>query len=115
MKTELFAKNLKKEIKKQGYKLTGFAPDYLDMTIATFTNKCHKGTFTVNDILIIEAVLGIKFADLINSNTVISKPITIVKKDIKPINIPVDKPKAVEVINKTTAKVKSKLDILRGM
>lgn len=104
MKTELFAQNLKKEIKKQGYKLTAFAPDYLDMTIATFTNKCHKGTFTVNDILIIEGVLGVKFADLISVGEIKAKPVKIVKREMKPVKMPV-------VENKS----KSKLDILKGI
>tara|TARA_R110000824_G_scaffold111197_2_gene259545 strand:+ start:325 stop:651 length:327 start_codon:yes stop_codon:yes gene_type:complete len=108
MKTELFAKNLKKEIKKQGYKLTQFAPDYLDMTIATFTNKCHKGTFTVNDILIVEGVLGIKFADLISVGKITAKPIKIVKREMKPVVIDMTKDFA-------SGKIKSKIDVLKGI
>ena len=64
MKTIIFSTNLKRLIKKKGFKITSFAPDHLKMTVQTFNNKTKNGSFNLNDIYIIESVLNTSFLEL---------------------------------------------------
>ena len=60
----VFSTNLKREIKKQGYKITEFAPNFLDISVPTFTKKCKDGSFTLVEIAQIEQILKVSFDKL---------------------------------------------------
>jgi hypothetical protein len=60
----IFSANLKREIKKQGYLITEFAPKVLEISIPTFNKKCKDGSFTLVEIVQIEQKLKVSFKSL---------------------------------------------------
>jgi hypothetical protein len=60
----IFSGNLKREIKKQGLKITEFAPKALEISMPTFNKKCKDGTFTLCEIVQIEQILKVSFRAL---------------------------------------------------
>lgn len=61
MKSVVFAVNLRREIKKQGYKTVDFVKDVLKMSYPTFSDRCKNGSFTINEVFIIEDELNTTF------------------------------------------------------
>ena len=66
-KIDVFAINLKREIKKNGYTIADFSRNVLKISIPTFNAKCNNGTFTVIDLLTIEDSLKTGYNALITA------------------------------------------------
>ena len=81
MKESKFCFNIKKIIKKKGYKLGTFAPLYLDMSSQTFGHQLKNDNLKVNTIELVLDILEVTFEEvrngfnLVNTNTDIKETI----------------------------------------
>lgn len=85
----MFAQNIKKIIKKKGYKLGVFAPKYLNMSSTTFGHQLKHDNLKSGTIEKLLKVLNISFEDVMlmnveHSNTDISKPVVSIESVAKP-------------------------------
>lgn len=64
MKHEIFAYNLKKAIKKRGFKITTFPVLYLNCSYPVFKWRLDRGKITLNNINTIIDILNVSFDEL---------------------------------------------------